>query len=143
MQATWRRRPTREERHMRVCIPVSDYQGLDSPVHGHFGSAPCFAVIDTDTMNVERLSNRDEHHVHGACSPLSALAGHKVDTVLIGGIGRGALLGLKRGGISVHRVTADTVGEAVAYLLAGNVEELDENGTCGGHGEASSCHCQH
>ena len=128
---------------MRICIPVSDYQGLDSPVHGHFGSAPCFAVIDTDTMNVERLSNRDEHHVHGACSPLSALAGHKVDTVLIGGIGRGALLGLKRGGISVHRVTADTVGEAVAYLLAGNVEELDENGTCGGHGEASSCHCQH
>ena len=30
---------------MKVCIPVSEQRGLESPVHGHFGSAPAFLAV--------------------------------------------------------------------------------------------------
>jgi predicted Fe-Mo cluster-binding NifX family protein len=80
---------------MRICIPVAEYQGLESQVYGHFGSAESFVMVDTETMAVARLSNGDREHVHGACSPLAALAGARPDAVLVGGIGPGALMGLR------------------------------------------------
>jgi predicted Fe-Mo cluster-binding NifX family protein len=118
---------------MKVSIPVSEFRGLDSPVCGHFGSAPCFVLVDTETMSVEPLSNRDEHHVHGACSPLRALAGRSVDMVLVDGIGAGALHGLRRGGIPVHRAPSGTVAEAIRAFQEGRTEVLAGEPTCVGH----------
>jgi predicted Fe-Mo cluster-binding NifX family protein len=42
---------------MKVAIPVAEYCGLDSLVYGHFGSAPLFVLVDTETMSIESLSN--------------------------------------------------------------------------------------
>jgi len=33
---------------MKICMPVSEAKGMDSVIYGHFGSAPFFAVYDTD-----------------------------------------------------------------------------------------------
>ena len=118
---------------MKVCIPVSEYRGLESPVFGHFGSAPCFALVDTETMSVEPLSNRDERHVHGACSPLKALAGKSVEVVLVGGIGAGALVGLRQAGIAVHRAPIGTIAEAIRAFQSGRTEALNAEHTCAGH----------
>ena len=52
---------------------------------------------------MEPLNNHDEHHVHGACNPLKALAGRAVDAVIVGGIGAGAVRGLRQAGIAVFR----------------------------------------
>ena len=62
---------------MKVCIPVSEVRGLESPVHGHFGSAPAFLAVDSATLATEELANGDREHVHGACSPVRALAGDR------------------------------------------------------------------
>ena len=78
---------------MKVCIPVSEQRGLESPVHGHFGSAPGFISVDAETLAVETLSNGDLGHEHGTCSPVRALAGAKPGAVLVGGLGAGALAG--------------------------------------------------
>ncbi|MBE0616935.1 MAG: diguanylate cyclase, partial [Proteobacteria bacterium] len=67
---------------MKVCFPVDDNQGLESSVFGHFGSAPCFLVVDTETAQVAEVINRDLQHAHGACSPVKALGGHSVDAVV-------------------------------------------------------------
>ena len=32
---------------MRICIPIDKDLGLDSPICGHFGSAPFFLIADT------------------------------------------------------------------------------------------------
>jgi len=126
---------------MKVCIPVGEYRGIDSPVYGHFGSAPCFAVVDSDSMAVERLSNRDKEHVHGACSPMKALAGQNIDAILVGGIGPGALLGLRQAGIAIFLAQEGTVSDALRLFKAGKLETLDEQATCGGHGEPAGCRC--
>ncbi|MCE9615090.1 MAG: diguanylate cyclase [Lentisphaerae bacterium] len=128
---------------MKVCIPVSAYRGLDSPVHGHFGSANCFCLVDTDTMTAERVANHDLDHVHGACNPLKALAGANPQAVLVGGIGPGALIGLRRAGITVCRAAAGTAAQAVRLFMAGKLEVLDATATCAGHGGTTTCTCAH
>jgi predicted Fe-Mo cluster-binding NifX family protein len=109
-------------------------------VYGHFGSAPAFALVDAETMSVEAIGNRDHAHVHGACSPMKALAGARPDTVIVGGIGMGALLGLREAGIKVYRCIGGTVVDAVRQLKAAALQEIEENGACAGHAGGHACH---
>lgn len=126
---------------MKVAVPVSEYSGLESPVHGHFGSAACFALVDTETMACEAVANGDADHVHGACSPMRALGGARPDAVLVVGIGQGAWAGLQRAGITVCRAPEGTVAEAVRSFAAGELAEFADGPTCGGHHGPSRCHC--
>jgi len=125
---------------MKVCIPVEEYRGLDSVVYGHFGSAPVFVLVDTETLAVEPLSNRDEHHQHGACSPLKAIGGRQVNAVIVGGIGSGAIRGLNQAGIEVYRFVDGTAGQAVQQLKTGKLSPLNLDHACAGHGAGHDCH---
>jgi len=128
--------------NMKIAIPVAEYHGLESQVHGHFGSAPAFALVDVETMSVEAVGNQDHAHVHGACSPMKALAGARPDAVVVGGIGMGALMGLRAAGIKVYRAAGGTVAEAVRQFKAAALPEIEESGACSGHGGGHSCHKQ-
>jgi predicted Fe-Mo cluster-binding NifX family protein len=125
---------------MKIAIPVAEYLGLESRVYGHFGSASAFALVDAETMAVRAINNGDHGHVHGACSPMKALAGARPDAVVVGGIGMGALLGLRAAGIKVYRAVDGTVADAVRQLMAAELPEVEENGACAGHGGGHSCH---
>ena len=127
---------------MKIAIPVAEYRGLESPVYGHFGSAPAFALVDVETMSVKAINNSDHAHVHGACSPMKALAGARPDAVIVGGIGMGALLGLRAAGIKVFRAVDGTVADAVRQFKAAELPEIEENGVCAGHSGGHSCHKQ-
>lgn len=125
---------------MKVCIPVKEYQGLDSIVYSHFGSAPVFALVDTETMAVEPLNNRDEHHDHGKCSPLKAIGGREITAVIVGGIGPGAIRGLDAAGIQVYRSSGGTVAEAVQQFKNGALSAFSLQHACGGHSSGHDCH---
>ena len=125
---------------MKIAIPVEEYRGIESQVYGHFGSAPAFAFVDTETLSVEAIGNRDHDHVHGACSPMKALAGAKPDAVIVGGIGMGALMGLRAAGIKVYRAVDGTVADAVRQFKAAALPEIEEQGACAGHAAGHSCH---
>ncbi|GAB4262246.1 NifB/NifX family molybdenum-iron cluster-binding protein [Deferrisoma sp.] len=124
---------------MKICFPVERPDGLGSTVYGHFGSAPAFVVVDTDTAEVSAVVNRDLQHEHGRCSPLKALDGHAVDAVVVGGIGKGALAGLSRAGIRVFAAFPGTVAENLEHWKAGRLPEWDPARTCGGHGHGGGC----
>ena len=125
---------------MKVCIPVEEYRGLESPVYGHFGSAPAFALVDTETLAVEPVNNRDEHHEHGKCSPLKAIGGRQVSAVIVGGIGAGAIRGLNAAGIEVFRFVGGTAADAVQQFKAGSLSVLTVQHACGGHAAGNNCH---
>jgi predicted Fe-Mo cluster-binding NifX family protein len=116
-----------------------EYRGLESEVYGHFGSAPAFVIVDSETMSVERVGNEDQTHVHGQCSPVKALAGAKPEAVVVGGIGAGALRGLRSVGIKVYRCAGRTVADAVDLLKKGKLSEIREEDTCAGHSSGHSC----
>jgi predicted Fe-Mo cluster-binding NifX family protein len=125
---------------MKVCIPVKEYSGIDSDVYGHFGSAPVFALVDTETMAIEPLDNRDHGHEHGKCSPLKAIGGRKINAVIVGGIGPGAIRGLNAAGIKVFRCVGGTLMDAVQQFKAGTLPMLTLQQACGGHATGHDCH---
>jgi predicted Fe-Mo cluster-binding NifX family protein len=125
---------------MKLCIPVAENRALNSIVYGHFGSAPLFVLVDSETMAVEPLNNQDEHHVHGACNPVKALAGRAVDAVIVGGIGAGAIRGLRNAGIAVYHSSSETVADVVAQFKVGTLPELNVEHACGGHAAGGGCH---
>jgi len=124
---------------MKLCIPVERNEGLESPVYGHFGSAPLFVVVDTETSEVLEIINRDLHHAHGACSPLKALGGVEVDAIAVGGIGAGALMGLNRAGLKVYQALEGTIADNLAMMAQVELPELSADQACGGHGHGHGC----
>jgi predicted Fe-Mo cluster-binding NifX family protein len=124
---------------MRVCIPVEERGGLDREVYGHFGSAPIFALVDTETMAATFIDNRDHGHVHGACSPLRALGGQRVGAVIVGGIGAGAIRGLNAAGIQVFQCRGGTVADAVRQFREGRLPVVSIAHACGGHSAGHAC----
>jgi len=124
---------------MKICFPVQQDEGFDSSVYNHFGSAPVFVVVDTETNGIASIHNRDQHHTHGACNPMKALDNQKVDAIVVGGIGAGALTRLNQMGIAVHRSQAPTVRENVSLFAAQQLPVLTMQGCCGGHSKDGGC----
>jgi predicted Fe-Mo cluster-binding NifX family protein len=121
------------EKTMNICIPVNEDQGLDSEVCGHFGSAPAFLIVDTDSGNCRAIINRNQHHEHGTCSPFAAIQGELLDAVVVGGIGMGALNKLMAAGLSVFRAQHPTVSMTVEAFKAGTLQRMQPGMACGGH----------
>jgi predicted Fe-Mo cluster-binding NifX family protein len=124
---------------MKIAFPVMVDLGLKSSVYGHFGSASGFLVVDTDSSEALGVKNEDEHHAHGKCQPLKALGGTRVDAVVVGGIGYGALSQLQVQGIKVFRAVEGTVKENLSLLEAGRLPEFSINMTCAGHHSGGGC----
>lgn len=119
---------------MNICIPVEADEGLDSLVCGHFGSAPTFMVVDTDTGDCCAIANGNPHHGHGMCAPLQSLQGERIDGMVVGGIGRGALNKFDAAGIRVYLTEHETVGEVVAAFKVGSLRSMPPSMACAHHG---------
>lgn len=124
---------------MKICFPVLEDKGVKSVIHKHFGSAPMFILIETKSGSVASMTNSDQDHEHGACKPLKALNGRKIDAIVVSGIGAGALTKLNRSGIKVYYTQAPTVQENVDLLKNMNLSEFRIQQCCAGHGFESAC----
>lgn len=124
---------------MKICFPVQNDEGLKSTVFNHFGSAPKFVVVDTDTNGVATISNGDQHHAHGACSPMKALDNQKIDVIVVGGIGAGALTRLNQMGITVYRAQAASIDENMNLFTSKALSVYSVQSCCGGHSKDGGC----
>ncbi len=118
---------------MKVCFPVESDKGLESEVYSHFGSAPIFIVFDTETKSIDTINNQNLGHAHGMCSPLKALDGKKVDAIVVGGIGAGAINKLNDMGIKVYNATQGTVHANIELFENNTMSEISIDKACGGH----------
>jgi predicted Fe-Mo cluster-binding NifX family protein len=121
---------------MKICIPTETDQGVNAKTFGHFGSAPYFVIYDTEKKVCEVLANGNQHHSHGMCQPLQALANCKIDSVVCQGMGARAVQKLNDGGVRVYRASAGTVEEIVRLFREGSPEEITSENACRDH----SCH---
>lgn len=124
---------------MKVCFPVEKNEGLESTVYNHFGSAPFFVLVDTAANTVSPVINADRQHSKGACSPIKALGTERVDAVVVGGIGGGALGKLNQLGIKVYRAEHGTIAGNLELFTAGRLSEYSINLCCGGHSHGGGC----
>lgn len=117
---------------MKICIPSQDGRGLESSVHGHFGSAPWFTFVDTESGELEAVQNPSCEHSPGSCHHVGMLSRRGVDVVVSAGIGRRALAGLADAGITVTMAAADRVGTVVEMAKAGELEKFRFDAACAG-----------
>ena len=79
---------------------------------------------------MKTIGNGDLGHEHGKCQPIKALSGEVVDAVVVGGIGKGAIVKLNSMGIKVYQSIEGTIEENVNLLKNGELKEFDSNHTC-------------
>jgi len=125
---------------MKICFPIETLQGVNSPVYGHFGSAPGFVIVDTQTTGVEEIKNSDLHHAHGMCQPLKALGGRQVDAVVVAGIGMGALMKLRAQGVRVYRAIRGTVQQNIDLIRDSKLPQFEEQFSCSEHTRGGCAH---
>lgn len=119
---------------MNVCIPVEEDRGPKSRVCAHFGSAPLFMIVDSETGSCRAITNGNQHHNHGMCTPLAALQGESFEAVVVGGIGAGALNKLLSAGIEVFLSDQSNVERTLAALKAGTLRPVTMDSACAQHG---------
>ena len=107
---------------MKMCIPTRDERGMQSEVFDHFGSAPFFTLVDSESGQVEVEQNDNTHHGHGTCHPLRQFGSHSIDAVVCQAMGRGAVASLKEAGVRVFVLDGDA-GHTVQSVVTAAREE--------------------
>lgn len=121
----------------RIAIPSMEAGGLDGLRSGHFGHCDVFTLIDVEEGKIKSVSTvPNQAHVQGGCMvPVNLLAGHKVNALVVGGIGMRPLMGFRQVGIAVyHDDTRADIRPVVDDLIAGKLPIISDNQVCGGGG---------
>ncbi|MFO8113325.1 MAG: NifB/NifX family molybdenum-iron cluster-binding protein [Desulfosalsimonadaceae bacterium] len=119
----------------RIAIPSNGDGGLDGVRAGHFGHCDVFTFIDVKDGRIQDVSTIPNNgHVQGGCMvPVNLLAQHKVNALIVGGIGMRPLMGFRQVGISVyHDAKRPEIKPVVEDLIAGTLPEIQDNQVCGG-----------
>jgi predicted Fe-Mo cluster-binding NifX family protein len=118
---------------MRLCIPTTDDSGLRSRLSPHFGSAPYFTIVDTETNEGTVIVNDHAKHEHGRCDPVRSIADQSIDAAICRGLGRRALERLRGHGVSVMVTEAWTVSAALEAYRTGKLRPMQPDEACAGH----------
>ena len=121
---------------MKLCLPVTEDNGLESKMSAHFGSAPIFLLYESRSDALQVIPNTNQHHSHGMCHPISVLAAHKPEAVICNGMGRGAINQLNSSGIKAYACHGKTAREVLEDFKNGKLSELTPEMACAHHG----CH---
>ncbi len=121
----------------RIAVPSNGEGGLNGTRAGHFGHCDVFTLVDVKDGEIEKvtiLSNQE--HVQGGCMvPVNLLAEHRVNALIVGGIGMRPLMGFRQVGIDVfHDDQRPDIEPVVNDLIAGKLHEIRNDQVCGGGG---------
>jgi len=123
----------------RIAIPSTNNGGLDGQRSGHFGHCDVFTLVDVKEGTIQEVTTiPNQEHVQGGCMvPVNFLAEHKVNALIVGGIGMRPLMGFRQVGIDVyHDATRYEIRPVVQDLIAGKLPIISDDQVCGGgHGE--------
>jgi len=135
---------------MKVCFPVATNQGLQSTIYGHFASAPLFLEVDTDTGEVSSIPNCDRSDPDAGSNPFKALAGRRLDGIIVGGVGDGMLQMLNMMGFKVFEAETESLQMNIELfeknaLTEAEIQNSEEAGMCADIEEGHQCshsHCE-
>ena len=119
----------------RIAVPSNGEGGLDGTRSGHFGHCDVFTMIDVDNGEIKDVSTvKNAEHAQGGCMvPVNLLASHKVNVLIVGGIGMRPLMGFRQVGVNVyHDATRPEIRPVVEDMIAGKLNIIADDQVCGG-----------
>jgi len=128
---------------MRLCIPTDDDRGLEGRLSLHFGSAPYFTLVESETGDVRVVANLHSQHEPGACQSADALRGYGVEAVVCRGLGRRAFGRLRNMGLPVYVAEEEETARALEAFRAGRLGRLTSESACHGGRGHDRHHRQH
>ena len=117
---------------MRISVPSMGNKGLEDMVGQHFGRVPTYTIWDSETENVEVVSNTSEH-MGGIGLPPELMNAHKVDIMLCSGLGQRAVQMFENFGIMVYVGAMGTVKDAIEAWKRGELQEVTDETACQVH----------
>jgi predicted Fe-Mo cluster-binding NifX family protein len=121
---------------MNICVPSDSNHGKKSRLFDHFGSAPYFTIYNQDTDELDIVSNRNEHHEHDQCNPISIISAHKVKAIICPGMGRRAVMALENAGIQIYLAQSATVEECLREFSENKLRVITPEEACAGRGHS-------
>ncbi len=118
---------------MKICVPTENDTGLEAAVSGHFGRAPYFAFVDSESRKVDFVANLDAGHLRGRCRGAALAADGHPEAVLASGMGHGAFDLLRSGGARIYLTSHARLVDAVDGYLHGKAAEMTEGEAIGHH----------
>ncbi len=122
----------------RIAVPSNGQGGMEGTRAGHFGHCDVFTFIDVEDGEIKNISAvQNQGHVQGGCMvPVNFLAEHKVNILIVGGIGTRPLMGFKQVGIDVYYDgERPEIKPVVEDLIAGKLKQITDDQVCGGGGD--------
>ncbi|HIH74629.1 MAG TPA: dinitrogenase iron-molybdenum cofactor biosynthesis protein [Methanosarcina sp.] len=124
---------------MKICVPTQDNSGIEGPVEQHFGKAPTYTIMDTETGEIHVIPN-ESNHMGGAGLPPEYLFKNGVETMLCSGIGQKALHMFESYGVQVFVGAKGTVKETMTAWETGLLKRATVENTCSEHGHDHAHH---
>ncbi len=124
---------------VRMAVPSEGQGGLDGVRAGHFGHCDVFTLVDFEDGEIKEVSIvANKEHVQGGCMvPVQLLAAHKVQRLVVGGIGMRPLMGFKQVGIDVYYDgDRQEIRPVVLDMIAGKLPMIGDDQVCGGAAQA-------
>ena len=124
-----------------VAVACDSAAGLSGDISGHFGHTPFFVVAElAGDQIVSSRAVASPGHGEG-CSMPQFVHGLGVDSVIVGGIGAGAINGLAARGIDVVAGASGNAGDALTAYAKGCLVRGEPG--CHGHGDHGHGDHQH
>ena len=117
---------------MKIAVSSTGNE-VDSVIDPRFGRCGIFLIVDTETMEAEKVVNDSINAAHGAgIGAAQKIASRGVQVVITGHVGPNAHMALSGAGIDIYTVQQGTVKEAVELLKKGRLNKVSSP-TVGGH----------
>lgn len=120
---------------VRIAIPSEGEGGLKGLRSGHFGHCDVFTLIDVEDGEIKEVSVlANKEHVQGGCMvPVQLLVQHRVNSLVVGGIGMRPLMGFRQVGIDVYYDgERQEILPVVLDMVAGRLPMISDSQVCGG-----------
>lgn len=128
---------------MLCCVPSLDDGDRGAPVSPHFGRAPQYSLVDTESESVEVIDN-EGHHNGGRRSPPNIIAESGAEALIVGNLGQRAVERFDAMDIEVYCGADGTVAEAVEQFEADALDRATPDGShCEGHSGGGHGHGDH
>lgn len=114
---------------MKITFPTNDLKGLESQLADHFGRAPTFTIIDSETDELKVIDNSGEHFGGRQSAPV-LVVNNGTNVLVCKALGRKAIAKFVELGIEVYITKELTVKNALEAFNKQELKKATESEAC-------------